>query len=164
MIIIVKNIIDFVEYIKIVIGAIFCQVIIIIELSQVNPSIISGNQKWNGAAPIFVKIAVSINIEEHFLDVTISLLDSIMIIANMKMVEAMACVTKYFIAASDSILFFVFLSKGIIESKLISNPAHILIQEFDEITISVLAIINVYNIILYRFFIKKGRDCYKNGV
>ena len=53
--------------------------IIIIELSQINPSIISGNQKWNGAAHIFVKFAVSINIEEHFLDV-ISLLDSIMII------------------------------------------------------------------------------------
>lgn len=34
-------------------GAIFCQVNIISELFQFSPPIISGNQKWKGAAPIF---------------------------------------------------------------------------------------------------------------
>lgn len=39
-------------------GAIFCQVSIIDAVIQFNPSITSGNQKWNGAAPIFVSNAV----------------------------------------------------------------------------------------------------------
>lgn len=161
----VLNIIDLGEYIKIVIGAIFCHVNIIIEFIQFNPSITSGNQKWNGAAPIFVKIAVSIIMDEYFLVFNISLLDSIMIIANMKTVEAIACVIKYFIAASDSILLFVFLIIGIIESRFTSNPIHILIQELDDITIIVPVIIDIINVSLYRFFIKKSRVVtYMNGV
>lgn len=34
-------------------GAIFCHVIKIKQFSQVNPSMILGNQKWKGAAPNF---------------------------------------------------------------------------------------------------------------
>lgn len=51
------------EYIIRIIGAIFCQVSIIVLLSHVNPIIISGNQKWNGAAPILINKAV-FNINE----------------------------------------------------------------------------------------------------
>lgn len=44
----------FIDDIRIIAGAIFCQVIIIKQFIQSNPSMISGNQKWNGAVPIFV--------------------------------------------------------------------------------------------------------------
>lgn len=40
-------------------GAIFCQVIRIKLLIQFKPSITLGNQKWNGAIPLF-----NINVEE----------------------------------------------------------------------------------------------------
>lgn len=45
-----------------IIGAIFCQVRIRRELNQFNPLITSGNQKWNGAAPIFNSKVVLIKI------------------------------------------------------------------------------------------------------
>lgn len=38
-----------------IMGAIFCQVIRIKHDTQSKPSIILGNQKWNGAAPNFNK-------------------------------------------------------------------------------------------------------------
>ena len=44
-------------YIRRIIGAIFCHVSIIRQKFQSNPSITSGNQAWNGAAPILVKSA-----------------------------------------------------------------------------------------------------------
>lgn len=47
-------------YIIKIIGAIFCQVNIINEFTQFKPSIISGNQKWKGAAPILIRKAVFI--------------------------------------------------------------------------------------------------------
>ena len=50
-------------------GEIFCQVIRIIELIHLNPSMISGNQKWRGAAPIFNKSAEFI---KKFIDQLIS--------------------------------------------------------------------------------------------
>lgn len=43
---------------------------------------------------------------------------------------------KYFIKASEQKIFFEFI-KGIIESRLISNPIHILSHENDEIEIKV---------------------------
>lgn len=47
-------------YINKTIGAIFCQVNIIKQFIHLRPSITSGNQKWNGAAPIFVNKEVLI--------------------------------------------------------------------------------------------------------
>lgn len=41
-------------------GAIFCHVIKIIHSSQLRFAIISGNQKWNGAAPTLIMILVMI--------------------------------------------------------------------------------------------------------
>lgn len=49
--------------IRIIIGAIFCQVSKMNELNQFRPSITSGNQKWNGAAPILIISAEFINIK-----------------------------------------------------------------------------------------------------
>lgn len=37
-----------------IMGAIFCHVIKIMLLIQFRPSITIGNQKWNGAIPIFI--------------------------------------------------------------------------------------------------------------
>jgi hypothetical protein len=52
-----------------------------------------------------------------------------MIIENSNKVDAKAWVIKYLRAASEAIIFFVLLIKGIIERRLISNPIHIPIQE-----------------------------------
>lgn len=48
---------NFILYISKTIGAIFCHVKIIKQFIQFNPSITSGNQKWNGAIPILVNKA-----------------------------------------------------------------------------------------------------------
>lgn len=66
------NIINFMLYISRTIGAIFCHVKISRQFSQFNPSITSGNQKWNGAIPIFVRSAVFIHINS--VEFTLSLL------------------------------------------------------------------------------------------
>jgi hypothetical protein len=87
---------------------------------------ISGNQKWNGAAPIFINNA-DLNImfnHVSMLGIYICLND-IEIIVNKITVEAKTCVIKYLIAVSVASLFFVFLIKGIKERRLISNPIHI---------------------------------------
>lgn len=92
---------------------------------------ISGNQKWKGAAPIFIKIAEFIikswlgNINE----LIIILSAMIIITENRKIIDAIDCVIKYFIAASDWNEFLVLDIKGIIDRRLISKPIHIPIQE-----------------------------------
>lgn len=45
--------------------------------------------------------------------------------ASKMIIEAVAWVTKYFVAASVDRGFFLFVSNGIIASRLISKPAHI---------------------------------------
>lgn len=134
---------EFVENIIRAIGASFCHVNIINAFVQFKPSIISGNQKWNGAAPIFVNRAeLKINLKYNVkLMLYIKFID-IKIIDKSSREEASAWVTKYFNEASDAIILLVFLIKGIMESRLISNPIHILIQEYEEIEIKV-PIINV---------------------
>lgn len=74
--------------------------------------------------------------------------DIIIIMDRRRIKEAIAWVIKYFIEDSDEYIFFVELNKGIIESKLISNPIHILNQEYDEIEIKVPKIIELKKIIL----------------
>lgn len=41
-------------------GASFCQVIRIAKFVQLKPSATPGNQKWNGAAPVFSKRDIKI--------------------------------------------------------------------------------------------------------
>lgn len=53
------------------------------------------------------------------------------------MVEANACVKKYFKEASVDIKLFVSIIKGIKDNKLISNPIQALNHEFEEIVIIV---------------------------
>jgi len=116
-------------YINKIIGAIFCQVSIIRQLFQFNPSITSGNQKWKGAAPIFVnKAELKINNKGLLIKNILKFIDIIMI-ENKKIVEAMACVIKYFREASEEKRFFVLFIRGMIDNRLISNPIHIPIHE-----------------------------------
>lgn len=98
IILINNNVVDLVLYIKITIGAIFCHVKIIKQFDQDNPSIISGNQKWKGAAPIFVKREVFIISKDvcFILLIIIRSVDIIKIIENNRIIEAKACVIKYF--------------------------------------------------------------------
>lgn len=44
-------------YINTTMGAIFCHVNRIAQFIHLSPSITSGNQKWKGAAPIFIRRA-----------------------------------------------------------------------------------------------------------
>jgi len=46
-----------------IIGAIFCKVARIMQLPQLRPSMVGGNQKWNGAAPSFIRREIT-TIEE----------------------------------------------------------------------------------------------------
>lgn len=123
--VIVMNIVVFDVYIMTIIGAIFCHVSMSKQFTHLNPSITSGNQKWKGAAPIFVKIEeFIIKIHDLFM-VSVDISFVIRIVANMNIVEASVCVIKYFIVASDSFTLFMFLSKGMIDKRLISIPNHI---------------------------------------
>lgn len=119
-------------YISKIIGAIFCQVNKSKQFNHLRPSITSGNQKWNGAAPIFIRRAEFRIIKGKHKDsvlLFILVLVIIIIIENKIIVEAIAWVTKYFRDASVRYIFLFLENNGIIESKLISNPSHIPIHE-----------------------------------
>lgn len=108
----------------------------------------SGNQAWKGAAPILVNRAeFIIIINKEFWEIN-SFKFKVIIIENKKITEAKACVIKYFKEDSDGQIFCGSLNKGIIERRLISNPIHILIQEYEEIAINVPKIKVLKNIIL----------------
>lgn len=127
-------------------GAIFCHVKIIKQFIQFNPSITSGNQKWNGAAPILVKRAeLNIIIMQLFNNQRGLKFIDIKTIANIKIVDAKAWVMKYFIDASEENILFLLFIRGIIDNRLISKPIHIPIQVLEDIAISVPIIIDNKN-------------------
>lgn len=93
VIIIVRNIINFMLYINSTIGAIFCHVNTNKQFIQFRPSITSGNQKWNGAIPIFVSnaefiIKVNMDLELVFLRIFVFIV--MVIIEARIIVEAIA--------------------------------------------------------------------------
>ena len=127
---------------------------------QVNPSITPGNQKWNGAAPLFKSRAEEIKRFLYFKRNSLFILSktNIKITANKNTEEASACVKKYFKEASDDIKLFVLIIKGINDNKLISNPIHAPSQDVDEIVTSVPLIRVIKNSNLDEFLkIKKKR-------
>lgn len=135
-------------------GVIFCQVIKIKQFNQDNPSIILGNQKWNGADPIFINkdelIIIIINkfISKFFIIIRFNKIE------NRKLIDAIDWTIKYFKDASEDIILLEFVIRGTNLNKLISNPIQHPNQEFDEIEIKVLKNkINKKNILLE--FIKK---------
>lgn len=114
------------------IGIIFCQVIIINAFIHVNPSMISGNQKWKGAIPILINKAEFITIR-YLVGVPRLLVnkDSFNItIIDIKITDdAIAWVIKYLIDDSDDKMLFFLYINGIIDRRLISSPIHIPSQE-----------------------------------
>lgn len=125
------KIVMFKLYINKIIGANFCQVNINIQLIQVRPSITSGNHEWNGAAPIFIRnlefIIIIINLFKF--SGKNSFIFILIINENIRIAEANVWAIKYFIIASADKVSLFFFKRGIIDSKLISSPIHILIQE-----------------------------------
>ena len=123
--------------------AIFCQVIKIKLLIQFNPSITLGNQKWNGATPLFIINAeAKIKFKIFFLFSIIefhSIIEN-KIIENNRILDAKACVKKYFREASEENKLLFFIERGIKDNKLISKPIHTLNQEEEQILIIVLLI------------------------
>lgn len=127
---------------------------------QVKPSITPGNQKWNGAAPLFNRRAEEINRFLCFIKNTLFILSkiNIKITANRKTEEAKAWVKKYLREASDDIKLFVLIIKGINDNKLISNPIQAPNQEVEETVIRVPLIRVIKNKSLDEFLkIKKKR-------
>lgn len=156
--IVTRNILLMFMFIISIIGAIFCHVRRINALFHLNPSITSGNQKCTGAAPSFVNNAVFIIVvNEKFTRglINSSVVNNIITAVN-KTRDAIACVIKYFIAASEAKIFFFSENSGITDSKLISNPIHIPIQEYEEIATNVPKTIEFTNKILL-ILIKKGK-------
>lgn len=126
------NNMNFMLYINKTIGAIFCHVRINKAFNQSKPSITSGNQKWKGAIPIFVRreeFILNIIIDWEFRFVKIFLFIIIRMIDNKMIVEAIACTMKYLIEDSADSLFFLLCIRGIIDNRLISRPNHIPNQE-----------------------------------
>lgn len=121
--------------IKRIIGAIFCQVSIIRHINQFRPSIISGNQKWKGAAPIFIKNPEFIIIFKYVLKYwgIYSNIFKLIIIAIRINEEAIVWVIKYLMDLSEGYRFLFLFIRGIIDRRLISKPIHMENQEKEEI-------------------------------
>lgn len=135
------NTTNFILYINKTMGAIFCHVKINKQFIQSRPSITSGNQKWNGAIPIFVKsleFIINRYVDWRFIFVVILELFISRIIDIRMIVEAIDCTIKYLIADSADNMFFWLCISGMMDSRLISNPNHIPSQEYEEIEIIVL--------------------------
>lgn len=122
-------------------GAIFCHVNNIRLFIQLSPSMTPGNQKWKGAAPIFSKRELLINV---FITIKLGELGTEglnnkdpKITESKSVAEARACTKKYFNDASVENKFFELVIKGIKESKLISKPIHAPNHELAEVEIKV---------------------------
>jgi hypothetical protein len=145
---------------KITIGAIFCHVINNKALFQFNPSKTFGNQKWNGAIPLFTINENANNIVIiKFLFLVHSKKHEKKIIKNNKILDAIAWIRKYFKHASEENKLSNFIERGIKDNKLISKPIHTLNHEDEQIEIRVPKTNVKKNKSLKEFFIiKKKRN------
>lgn len=127
---------------------------IIKQLNQDKPSIMLGNQKWNGADPIFINKVELIIIDKKLFISKFFIKINFIKIENKKFIEAIDWIKKYFNEASEASKLLEFEIKGINLNKLISNPIQHPNQELEEIEISVLKIkINKKNILFELKFI-----------
>ena len=121
-------------------GVIFCHLIKIKLLNHDNPSTILGNQKWNGADPIFINKEELIIIDKKLFKSKFFNKIIFIMIEKSRLIDAIDWVKKYFKDASDINKLFELEIKGINLNKLISNPIQHPNHELDEIEINVLKI------------------------
>lgn len=149
IIIVIIKYVELLVYIIKIMGAIFWVVNKIMFCCQFNLIITWGTQKWRGAAPIFINNDEFIIVK---IDKFISLVKLFIVIKiiteNNRAEEAKAWTRKYFIEDSEENGLLFLLISGINLIKLISNPIHVLIHEYDEIEIIVPDIIVAKKIIL----------------
>lgn len=142
-------------------GASFCHV------NRINPDIsgipwvTSGTQKWNGDSPNFIVRAIVIIIDAvgliNFIMDQWPVYNRLVIAAIMRSMDAVACVRKYFVAASVDRGLCSFVSSGIMASIFISNPTQVINQCELVITIKVPETIVVSTSDRVRGLISTGR-------
>lgn len=142
-------------------GPIFCQVSNIRPEEVLIPWVTSGTQKWNGAAPSFMmmEMVMRMLVVESMLCNSVHWLvwRKLFMIANIRIMEAVAWERKYFVAASvDRGLWFL-IKMGMIASIFISSPIHIIIVW--ELKIVIKGPIRIENMIVVMAmgFISTGR-------
>ena len=142
-------------------GAIFCHVSRIRPEDMEIPCVTSGTQKWNGASPSFIAKAVVIMIDamglRSFDTVHCPECSRLMMIPIIRSIEAVACVRKYFVAASMARGLYFFMRMGIMANRFISKPIQTISQWEAVITIIVPAITVDIMIIKIGGLISMGR-------
>lgn len=113
-------------------GASFCQVNKIIPDNKGIPWVTSGTQKWKGDNPSFIARAIVIIIDAigliNFITDQWPVYNKLIIADSIKSIEAVACVRKYFVAASVDRGLCCLVNRGIIANIFISNPIHTINQ------------------------------------
>lgn len=117
-------------YIIKIIGAIFCQVINNNALAHLSPSRTSGYQKWKGAAPIFIRIALLNKNIEVGINCSIELIKiNEFKKENKTRIDAETWTKKYFKEDSEEYLKLSKFIIGIKAKRFNSKPIQILIHE-----------------------------------
>lgn len=113
-------------------GAIFCQVSKIIPEDSGIPWVTSGTQKWKGESPSFIARAIVIVFDVIGLGVFSTVhwpvSSRLMMIPNMRSMDAVAWVRKYFVDASMARGLNFFIKMGMMASIFISNPIQTISQ------------------------------------
>lgn len=85
-------------------GASFCHVRRISPVIRGIPWVTSGTQKWKGAIPSFIASAITISVDDKKLFKFITnqwpVCRKFIVAAIIRIIDAVACVRKYFVAAS----------------------------------------------------------------
>lgn len=96
------------------------------------PCVTSGTQKWNGARPSFIARAIVIMVDAMglvFFDIVhCPECKRLMMIPIIRSIDAVACIRKYFVAASVARGLCFFMRIGMIAKRFISNPIQIVSQ------------------------------------
>lgn len=113
-------------------GAIFCHVSRIRPEDMWIPCVTSGTQKWNGARPSFMARAMVIMVDAMghrvFDMVHCPEYRRLMVIPIIRIMDAVACVKKYFVDASMARGLDFFMRIGMMASVFISKPIQIINQ------------------------------------
>lgn len=142
-------------------GANFCHVNRISPDDKGIPWVTSGTQKWKGASPSFMVSAIVMIMDAvglyNFITVHWPEYMRLSRTANMRSMDAVACVKKYLVAASVDRGLCCFINIGIIANMFISKPIQIKSQWELIMTIRVPRMTVVRIVAIIRGFISTGR-------